>query len=189
MVELNQRARLTIKLLEDALISLLEEKSIYNVSIKELCDVAGINRSTFYKHFNSQIELLQFMEDRFIEDIMSYINESKNINIPLKKRLKKVLDYIKDNYKFAKLLINNNVDPNFPKKFFTNSIIEEIFYNNYATSGNDKKFVNYTNVFLMEGCFSVIKMRINQKCDTSTTELSDYIYKLTKIYQYNSSIK
>ena len=40
---MNQRIRLTIQLLEEALLKLLQEKTIYDISIKELCDVAGIN--------------------------------------------------------------------------------------------------------------------------------------------------
>ena len=69
----NQRVYLTKKLLENALISLLKQKSLYNISIRELCDVASINRSTFYKHFNSQFELFNSMEDNLLKGIDSIL--------------------------------------------------------------------------------------------------------------------
>ena len=54
----NQRVYLSKKLLENALINLLKQKSLYKISIRELCEVASINRSTFYKYFSSQFDLL-----------------------------------------------------------------------------------------------------------------------------------
>ena len=56
----NQRVYLSKKLLENALISLLKQKSLYKISIRELCEVASINRSTFYKYFSSQFDLLNY---------------------------------------------------------------------------------------------------------------------------------
>ena len=41
-----------------ALFELLEVKDFSCISIKELCEKAGINRSTFYSHYDSMIDLL-----------------------------------------------------------------------------------------------------------------------------------
>ena len=50
----DQRVMLTKRLLKDSLVSLLKEKTIFKITIRELCDTAGINRSTFYKYYDSQ---------------------------------------------------------------------------------------------------------------------------------------
>ena len=39
--------------LKYALFALLEEKNIYRITVKELCDKAVVNRSTFYANFES----------------------------------------------------------------------------------------------------------------------------------------
>ena len=39
--------------LKCALLSLLEEKNIHKITVKELCDRAMINRSTFYSNYDS----------------------------------------------------------------------------------------------------------------------------------------
>ena len=53
-----------------ALISLLNKKSFEYITIKELCDTAGVNRSTFYLHYDTIGDLLtettSFLIDRFV---------------------------------------------------------------------------------------------------------------------------
>ena len=51
----NQRTRLSKMLLKNALMDLLKEKgSVEKISVRELCSVAELNRSTFYAHYNEK---------------------------------------------------------------------------------------------------------------------------------------
>lgn len=175
---MNQRIRLTIQLLEEALLKLLQEKTIYGISIKELCDVAGINRSTFYKHFNSQFDLLMYMEDKFMEEIGECL-KSYGQKISLNKRLIKILDLIKDNLSFTKLLLNNNIDPEFATKLFKKPDIVDVINNDNIFTYTDPKMKQYAVIFKMEGCFSVLKSWINNNCDISSKQLSEYLLTFT----------
>ena len=58
----NQRIRLSKKMLKDSLIRLLREKNIQQITIQEICQEAQINRTTFYKYYGSQYELLDDIE-------------------------------------------------------------------------------------------------------------------------------
>ena len=175
---MNQRIRLTIQLLEEALLKLLQEKTIYDISIKELCDVAGINRSTFYKHFNSQFDLLMYMEDKFMEEIGECL-KSYEQKISLNKRLIKILDLIKDNLSFTKLLLNNNIDPEFATKLFKKPDLVDVINNDNIFTYTDPKMKQYAVIFKMEGCFSVLKSWINNNCDISSKQLSEYLLTFT----------
>lgn len=175
---MNQRIRLTIQLLEEALLKLLQEKTIYEISIKELCDVAGINRSTFYKHFNSQFDLLMYMEDKFMKEIGECL-KSYGQKISLNKRLIKILDLIKDNLSFTKLLLNNNIDPEFATKLFKKPDIVDVINNDNIFTYTDPKMKQYAVIFKMEGCFSVLKSWINNNCDISSKQLSEYLLTFT----------
>lgn len=49
----NQRTRLSKILLKNALMDLLGEKgSVTKISVRELCERADLNRSTFYAHYS-----------------------------------------------------------------------------------------------------------------------------------------
>ena len=49
----NQRIALTKKLLQEGLLRLLETKTLDKISVTVLCRESGINRATFYNHYNS----------------------------------------------------------------------------------------------------------------------------------------
>lgn len=68
----NQRIALTKELIHRALISLLKKQDIHKISIRELCDIAGINRTTFYNHYGSQYDVLAEIRDWYIKDIASF---------------------------------------------------------------------------------------------------------------------
>lgn len=48
-----------IKHITDALIKLLQDKSIGDISISELCELAGIGRASFYRNFDSKEDILR----------------------------------------------------------------------------------------------------------------------------------
>lgn len=45
--------------MNEALITLLEKKDFAYITVKEICEIAGVNRSTFYLHYESTSDLLQ----------------------------------------------------------------------------------------------------------------------------------
>ena len=48
----NQRITLTKRLLQEALLLMLRDESINKISVRDLCEKAGINRTTFYNHYS-----------------------------------------------------------------------------------------------------------------------------------------
>lgn len=49
----------TARLMNEALIILLEKKDYEFITVKEICEKAGVNRSTFYLHYETMNDLLQ----------------------------------------------------------------------------------------------------------------------------------
>ena len=70
-MENDRRARRTKTLLKNAYIELLQEKKFTEISVKELCELADINRGTFYLHYNDIYDLKTQLED----DIMNQLEE------------------------------------------------------------------------------------------------------------------
>lgn len=72
------RVQYTKKVLHNAILELLKEKSIDKVTVKEICEIAGLNRGTFYLHYNSPADLLKDVENQFISDNMKYFDSYWN---------------------------------------------------------------------------------------------------------------
>ena len=67
------RVRRTKKALFDAFMQILSEKPFDEITVNELCDVAGIRRATFYKHYSDKYDFLTaytcLLRDRFDRQI------------------------------------------------------------------------------------------------------------------------
>jgi len=54
------RIRRTHKLLLDALASLIEDQPFEKITVTDICDMAMVHRTTFYKHFEDKYHLLRY---------------------------------------------------------------------------------------------------------------------------------
>lgn len=52
------RVRKTKKAIAEAFMSILEEKPIEEMTVNELCDRAGVRRTTFYKHYRDKLDYI-----------------------------------------------------------------------------------------------------------------------------------
>ena len=72
----DRRVRKTRKLLKECLIRLLKEKRVQDITVRELTDMADLNRGTFYLHYKDVFDLLEKTEaelmDEFNSLVMSY---------------------------------------------------------------------------------------------------------------------
>ena len=46
----NRRIQMTKKLLKESVFELMEQKPLNKITIKEICENADVNRTTFYKY-------------------------------------------------------------------------------------------------------------------------------------------
>ena len=61
----------TARLMDEALLILLEKKDIEEITVKEICEKAGVNRSTFYLHYDTIDDLFQETIERLNNDFYS----------------------------------------------------------------------------------------------------------------------
>ncbi len=64
----DRRTQMTKRMLRDNLLELLEHQNIQKISVRALCEQADINRSTFYKYYKSQYDLLKGVS--FSDDLL-----------------------------------------------------------------------------------------------------------------------
>ena len=67
MAKIDVRARYTRKIIKESFYTLLREKPVEKITVKELCEKAEINRSTFYKHYLDCYDLLNKIEEEALE--------------------------------------------------------------------------------------------------------------------------
>ncbi len=68
----------TALLMNQALIELLNKKDYEFITIKEICKKAGVNRSTFYLHYDNVEDLLLETIENINKNFLSYFTENHN---------------------------------------------------------------------------------------------------------------
>ena len=98
----NQRTRLTKRLLRESLLELLKEKPVEYITVKELCEYAELNRSTFYAYYTDVAALYQEMGGELAQALLEQIraiNRGSGIDT------EPMLSYIRDNRELFHLLV------------------------------------------------------------------------------------
>lgn len=63
------RVQLTRRMFRQALTDLLREKPLQKITVKELCQLAGVNRGTFYAHYQDLYDLMEQLEREMMEEL------------------------------------------------------------------------------------------------------------------------
>jgi AcrR family transcriptional regulator len=173
----NQRVRLTKEMLRKSLTELLFVKNIHKISVREICERAEINRTTFYKYYGSQYDLLTDMENQVLNEIEGYLTPRvDNIKYDLS-ILDQMITFVGEHPDLFQILFNNNIDTKFPQKLFNLPVIREPLTDHLQTMyGNNSH--EYVFSLIVNGGFSVIKDWINKANRESPEEIAG-ILKLT----------
>lgn len=172
----NQRSRLTELLLKNAYIELMQSKSTNKITIKELCEKAELNRTTFYLHYNEPNDILKNIEDEIIENTANYISEiGADINDGAIDYIIAFLDYIKENDKLFRLFLIENDNPYFKEKFTRFSLKKLL---EALTCAVDEKYKEYILGYLINGCMSIIQTWIEMNYSIRNEEVAMLLFNL-----------
>ncbi len=176
----DRRVKYTKMVLKESFIKLLEQKDISQISIKEICAVADINRATFYSHYNDQYDLLRKIEDELLNNINEHILAfgQKNSEINAVLLAEKTFEYIKENAKLCKLLLSERGDFSFQKKIMMlvyDIIISELTDNTKIT----KEDAEYIYSFTITGCVGIVQKWLDDDLKKSPYFMAETIVNLT----------
>ncbi len=165
---MNQRIRLTKRLLDESLLALLDEKSIDEINVKELCDHAGINRSTFYAHYSCVRDVLKEIERDITERVKEICRH--NVSDP-SAALEQVCEYLLKMKETELALFRNHTDSELSEAF--DSLNAELYYSsNLEIRPQDKKLML---AFINHGMFNLIKTWLTEDIEKKPKEIADLL--------------
>ncbi|WP_208587027.1 TetR/AcrR family transcriptional regulator [Gracilibacillus suaedae] len=109
----DRRVRKSKIALKNALISLLQQKNLQQITVTKIVQAADVNRGTFYKHYQYKEELLEEMVDDVILDLIdSYrepLKEGEKISIDnLNVSAIKIFDHVEKHADFYTIIAKSN---------------------------------------------------------------------------------
>lgn len=175
----------TALLMNQALVELLNKKDYEFITVKEICERAGVNRSTFYLHYETINDLLEETIDNIDKKFVTYFSENTNVFFEKLKSastenlllinpeyLTPYLTYIKDNRIIHQVAVKHSRIMNSAEKF--NSLNEKVFKPIFKRFNIDDKTEHYMISYYLNGITAIINEWIKSGCKDSI----EYIEKI-----------
>lgn len=176
----DKRVIRTKALLIRSLSALMKQKNIKDITVKELCEYADINRGTFYLHYKDIYDMLDSIEqelsEKFLQIFQKYNSETnEDFPYPLFLEIFKLVD---GNAELFRVLIGPNGDISFIMKIFK-------LYNIHCLQSEFNKLspqfsmnqVYYSN-FILYGCVGLIEQWLSRDTKESPEKMAELITKL-----------
>ena len=171
----NRRVHLTKQMIQDSLIELLDDKPIQKISVSELCQLADVNRTTFYNHYGSQYDVLKEVGENIANRIVcSAARESDGTSFPLETQVSLICHYLQEHPAEASVLLRNfTADDMVIRDMLLKRIsAEKIQYPAFAEryDENAKRLLFH---FLIHGIYNLIRCWLLEKIDKTPEDIGE----------------
>lgn len=176
--KIDRRKKYTQMVLKQSFIELLKQKPIAKITVKEVCERADINRSTFYAHYEDLYHLLEQIEKEMIQEMVHYLSllseqsTEKSMHI-----LEKIMEYIAANKDVCAALLSENSHSSFEQK--VREVAHRFLSDTWLNVPNEQDtIIDYISAFVISGSIQIIKVWLKNDMDKSPKEIAYLINKL-----------
>lgn len=171
----DHRTRVTKMLIRKAFTELLEKKPIQSISIKELCERAGINRGTFYAHYKDIYDLRGRIEDemqRELEAALMPLTEQAGKGLTPVRITTEIFRCLKDNSDLCTVTLGEYGDKDFFLRLLKMGQEKCVdAYSKYFENASEKK-IEYFYAFASSGCVGLLRLWLADGMATPAEEMA-----------------
>lgn len=145
--------------IERTFLKLIQKKDIKDISVSMLCNVAGVNRTTFYANYLDIYDLVDKLRERMLEEFADIFKDKGGHS---RENYLLLFENIKDNQIFYKTYFKLGYDVNYKIDYFDKELAN-FMYNN--------ELINYHCEFFKAGITAIIKMWLDNNCKESPEDI------------------
>ena len=172
----NQRIIITKRMLKNGLLVLLKQKSLDKISVTELCRESGINRATFYRHYEIPKDvLIELEKDLFHELTDLHRNSPPKKGIRLS--LEAVCDFLDRHADLLRIIIENNSDTDFIL------LLNDLYQESWAEIADrkllqdvDPEDIKILTTYCAGGSYSILRQWLLGNIKKSPKEIATIAY-------------
>ncbi len=183
--------------MDGALVKLLEQKEFKEISIREICEEAGVNRSTFYAHYDNLYDLLKETQERAVSDFFASFSgkvktdfskmTAEELIFISPQYLVPYLTFIKKNRRLYEVYNNSGA---FQIGEMDKQLIENIFVPIYAKNGvTDKRVVEYMSHYFISGVTAITMEWVKRGCEDDILFICEVISVCVRPFAKANEIK
>ena len=176
-IKQERRYRRTEALILNGLTTLLQQKSIKEITVRELADLVDINRSTFYLHYTDIYDLLEKTEQRLLQQLLDAVNQ--NWTLPETPKnffafLEQAFTILSENAQLCSALIGPNGDIAFLRnieKMIREKGVQTL--RSFAPRELRDQDLQYAISFALAGCMGLIEHWLKNGCPETPTHMAE----------------
>lgn len=177
--------------MDEAFLTLLEKKDFAYITVKEICSAAGVNRSTFYLHYETMADLLSESVSHMNEQFLTYMKQdseafvTKLKDCPLDELylitpeyLAPYLNYIKEHRRLFRTATENAAVLGLGKSY--DRMFRYVFtpiLDRYSVPQQDRRYVM---AFYIQGLMAIISEWLRNDCADPTAYVVELIQRCVK---------
>lgn len=176
-----RRVKMTKALLKTSLIELMKTKSIHTISIKEICSGADINRSTFYRHYNTQYELYDEIVHEILSELIKAYQKSRENEDDMQDSIAAVLEIAERNREVCLVILSDKGNVTMGESFVKaiSPVVEE----------EASELTVYLFQFMAAGLANIVWTWLNKPVRQSPKELASLMTSMMKHGIYKTIIR
>lgn len=177
----NSRHQETEWKMQDALLSLLAQKALKAITVRELCEAAGLNKATFYRHYQDIYELAEKTEQRIQGGLISLLDKRKERSLPEpveQRELADMIRYIGEHEIFYREYLKTECDTFLDKRFlhlWENSIRQQF----QVFGVTSEKRMQYYYRFYQAGVRTTVSYWLETGCQETPEELAQILWRMS----------
>ena len=176
--------------MDDAFLKLLEKKDFTYITVKEICEKAGVNRSTFYLHYETVGDLLAESVDRMNRQFTDYMKrDSESFIVKIKncpkdelylitpEYLTPYLKYIREHKRLFRTATENAAALRLEDSY--SGLFRHVFtpiLERFGVPENDRR---YMMSFYIRGLMAIITEWLKNDCRDSDEQIISVMQKCT----------
>lgn len=161
----NRRKKKSIETIEKVFIDLLQTRQLSEISVSDICKLAGLNRTTFYANYTGIFALADSIRDKLEGSLAELYKEEITGGFNSNDYLK-LFRHIKDNQIFYRTYFKLGYDDNYKIVSYDTELAKQHFQN---------RFINYHMEFFKSGLTKIIKMWLSGGCRETPEEMYEII--------------
>lgn len=176
---MDRRTKYTKRIIKETFLSLLSKKDIKKITVSELCKKADINRATFYRYYLDIYDLLNNIQNDFIEELKAAYTPKNDSEKTVLNFTISLLNILIQNKELIKCLFNTNNNI-----YFLHDILEIAYVKCKEQWKKDlpdisEEDIEYATIFIFNGALGVVNYWVQNNFDKRIEEVAAIIEKLS----------
>ena len=169
----SRRVKMTKRLIKDALVELLEDKSINKITVTDICSTADINRSTFYAYYEDVPMLLREIQ----QEVIAYIPAPEKLPTVVEslenflKSMEELFDFVKENKRLFNVLIVQSESDDFARRVVMAVLAR--YPKDFFSAENQSVEYEYRVGFCFNGFIGIFKQWITEDFPLTSRQFAE----------------